>query len=118
MANNLLSDSLPRNLGSLTNLKSLVLTNNYIRGPMPLSVSQLKKLRDFHVFSPYPSESMAVPRGFNKQTFHRIYVDGPRLGMNSVCWDDAQVFGINNQEPVVMKDEGDDTEIIERKKKP
>lgn len=77
---------LPAEIGCMTQLASLVLTDNAFIGPLPVSLSNLVHLKDFHIFKQFPSECMALARGFKRQTFERVHVRGPSLGLNNVCW--------------------------------
>jgi Leucine rich repeat len=97
LSKNHLSGRLPDELGMLTQLETLVLTDNFLRGPIPFSVSQLTQLRDFSVFKSHPQVEMRVPRGFTKKQFHRIFVEGPIMGVDAICWDDQVVFGVTEK---------------------
>ena len=86
----LLLGTLPTNLGDLTNLITLVLSGNSIAGPVPMSVTKLveaEKLRDFHIFKPFPSELFESPRIFRKEEFRKLYEIGPKLGIDTIVWD-------------------------------
>ena len=59
---------------------------NHISGPAPLSLSKLKRLKDFELFTQAPSESLYVPRAFQERTFQRIYDWGPSVQLNNVIY--------------------------------
>jgi len=71
-------------------LITLVLSGNSITGPVPMSVTKLveaEKLRDFHIFKPFPSELFESPRIFRKEEFRKLYEIGPKLGIDTIVWD-------------------------------
>jgi hypothetical protein len=47
---------IPKNIGDLSRLRVFRLSNNNIRGPVPLSMARLLNLKDFHVFKSFPAE--------------------------------------------------------------
>lgn len=84
--------------GNLLNLESLILNNNAFKGPMPLSINNIKKLRDFHVFKSYPSEMMNYGQtAFHRQDFDRVYVFGPSVGIDSIHWDSKTLYGVEKK---------------------
>ena len=86
LADNDISGSLPEELCSLTELRLCVLSRNNICGPAPRNLTKLTKLKDFNVFTSFPSESLKQPRGFDKESFERVYGWGPSVGIDSVHW--------------------------------
>jgi Leucine-rich repeat (LRR) protein len=80
---------LPDTISKLVNLQTLILTGNVLVGPLPRSVSTLTRLKDFDIFSRYPSEACSIPRGFTRSNFERIHIVGPSLGLNTVHWSDS-----------------------------
>ncbi len=93
LSNNMLRGVIPQDIGNMTRLESLLLHDNSLVGPVPLSLGKLQKLRDFYVFKPYQSESSSGTRALNKTAFERIMVFGPSLGIDSMHWDFARVYG-------------------------
>lgn len=63
---------------------------NLICGPAPLSLSKLKNLRDFELFTPAPSETLYIPRAFEARTFQRLFEWGPSAHLNNVHWKDDE----------------------------
>lgn len=62
--------------------------HNLIVGPVPLSIAKLKSLRDFELFTAAPTETLYIPRAFEKKAFQRIYEWGPSARLDNVSWDD------------------------------
>jgi hypothetical protein len=62
--------------------------SNLLCGPAPLSMSKLKRLKDFELFTSAPSENFYIPRAFEAHAFERIYEWGPSAGLNNVHWVD------------------------------
>lgn len=97
LSNNYLEGTLPTNLGNLTNLISFVCSGNSITGPVPMSVTKLVEadnLRDFHIFKPFPSELFESARIFKKEEFRKLYLEGPRLGIDTLVWNNKAVYGV------------------------
>lgn len=94
LANNMIRGLIPDPIGQLGNLEVLLLQGNYIVGPVPLSLQHLKKLKDFHVFRSYPSELTMTPRAFRREPFEKIYIMGPKIGINSMNWNFEEVYGV------------------------
>lgn len=99
---NCLTGVLPQRIGNLIQLETLILTGNEIVGPVPISLGTLSKLRDFHIFKDYPSETTFYPRGFRRKAFERVYVYGPSANLNSVCWDPNQLYGEDEESTVTV----------------
>ena len=93
LSNNNLRGCLPENIGRLSNLESLLIAGNNIVGPVPLSFGELQKLRDLTLFKSYPSELCTPKRAFDRFAFNRIYLEGPKHGINSIHWDYKDVYG-------------------------
>ena len=86
VSNNRLIGMLPSAFGDLTRLEVCVMSANEINGPVPASMSQLINLKDFHIFSQWPSEAHAVSREFKSYTYHRLYTAALQLGLDTLCW--------------------------------
>jgi hypothetical protein len=93
LSNNELRGVIPDNIGQLSCLESLLLSGNSIIGPVPLSFGNLRNLRDLTMFKPYPSEVCEPTRAFERFAFDRIYVEGPKHGVNSIHWEYQNVYG-------------------------
>jgi hypothetical protein len=100
LSNNCLRGVLPENLGTLQNLEVLILSGNDIKGPAPVSISDLDALHDLDLFKPYPARNSVLPRAFKRDIFERVYGLGPELGLDSVCWDNFRLFGEEAGEPI------------------
>jgi hypothetical protein len=93
LSSNFFRGSLPAELGNLVKLETLMLSDNEFIAPLPRSISALVLLRDFAVFKNYPSEQCALRRGFKKEVFQRIHVDGPEMQLNSATFQHEDVYG-------------------------
>jgi len=93
LSSNFFRGSLPADFGNLVKLETLLFTDNEIIAPLPRSLSALVLLRDFAVTKNYPSEQCALPRGFKKEVFQRIHVDGLDMQLNSVTFLHEDVYG-------------------------
>jgi Leucine-rich repeat (LRR) protein len=93
LSNNLFRGILPENIGKLANLESLLLSGNNLVGPVPVSFGNLQKLRDLTMFKSYPSELCSPKRAFNRFAFNRIYIEGPKNGINSSHYNFKEVYG-------------------------
>ena len=80
-------------LGKLTILESLVLHGNDINGPAPLSLKDLSHLREFICFHHYPSECFQPKRRFNRKEFEKVYVNGPKIKLDNVHWENEVLYG-------------------------
>lgn len=90
---NQLTHLIPLNIGKLQKLEVLVLHGNQITGPAPISLKHLHSLKDFACFGSYPSLSFEIPRAFDIHKFHRIYVDGPNMQLDSAHWNSCELYG-------------------------
>lgn len=93
LTNNNLRGTIPNNIGNLSNLVTLLLGNNLITGPLPTALSNLTALKDYFIFSPYPSQMTYEPRAFSQLKFKCDFSVLPPKGVDSVCWDPETVFG-------------------------
>lgn len=89
LSNNDLRGVLPEDIANLENVEVLLLSGNAFRGPMPRSISRLARLRDLRVFKDVAATWTSIPKGFNRHIFERIYVVGPSLGLDTVCWEEG-----------------------------
>ena len=80
-------------IGNLVELESLILHGNDINGPAPISLKELVNLKDFTLFSCYSSESFQPKRRFSRTEFERVYVNGPKLKLDNVHWDNEVLYG-------------------------
>eukprot|EP01041_Mallomonas_annulata_P012046 gene12046-25242_t len=86
LSDNNFSGILPNQIINLKDLEIFILSRNNFIGPLPADLTTLTNLRDFHIFTPYPADSLQLPRVFNKMYFHRICGWGPLIGMDNICW--------------------------------
>lgn len=93
LSSNFFRGKLPANFGNLSSLESLLVGDNEIIGPLPRSFSALTNLRDFTVIKNYPSEHMSLSRAFRREDFHRLFVDGPAMGLDSAVWEHSDLYG-------------------------
>jgi Leucine-rich repeat (LRR) protein len=93
LSNNKITGTLPFDFGSLEKLEVCVLSDNEIVGPVPRSIARLRNLKDFHIFSQWLSEDMFLPRAFNAHSLYRLVDVGPRLNLNSYCWNPDELYG-------------------------
>ena len=70
-------------------LEVCVLSNNHIIGPLPSSVASLNRMKDFHVFSNWPSQYLSIPRAYAERRFDRLHIFAPHLKFNCLSWDDS-----------------------------
>lgn len=87
LSSNHFRGSLPIDLGNLIKLESLVLEDNAFIAPIPTSITKLKQLRDYSCFRNMEAEASGMPRGFIRKQFDQVHEFGPRMGLNSMCWD-------------------------------
>lgn len=95
---------LPETIGNMSSLRSMILTGNRIVGPVPLSLAQLRLLRDFHIFKNYEAKHTMQPRGFRRRSFERIYEHGPAMRINSVHWEEISANVPPEAEDIVCAD--------------
>jgi len=92
LSNNDFRGTVPDDIGNLTKLVVLVLSGNALLGPAPRSITKLTKLKDFHCYRYFPTLNSEPQRQFSPEIFERVYSRGPRMGFNSIIWDDS-IYG-------------------------
>lgn len=92
LSSNFFRGSLPEEIGLLTSLETLLIEDNEIIAPLPRSLSKLVNMREYFVVKNYPSEHMNINRGFNKEDFERVFVDGPNMELNSACFEHESMY--------------------------
>lgn len=98
LSNNDFRGVLPNDIGNLNKLVVLLLNGNAISGPAPRSISKLSKLKDFQCYRYFPTMNSEPQRQFSKDMFDRVYSKGPKMGFNSIIWDDS-IYGPKIPDP-------------------
>lgn len=93
LSHNNISGCLTKEIGCMIGLVTLLLHGNHLVGPVPAPshMQKLTSLKDFSLFSAYPSDqppsfTTAMPTGFHRSLYQQLYDRGPSLGLDSMHW--------------------------------